>query len=89
MRPMTSGILQRILRELAPEWPAARDPYEVCLRFVLSDPRVHTALVGARWPHEVDRNLSVAESVEPEFDVSAVPLRTAGIYREQDQEVKS
>jgi len=88
MRPMTSGILQRILRDLAPEWIAARDPYEVCLRFVLSDPRVHTALVGARWPHEVDRNLHVAESVDPEFDVSAVPLRTAGIYREQDQEVK-
>ena len=53
MRPMTSGILQRILRDLAPEWLDARDPYEVCLRFVLSDPRVHIALVGGagrmRW----------------------------------------
>lgn len=84
MRPMTSGILQRILRDIAPEWPAAKDPYEVCLRFVLSDPRVHTALVGARWPHEIDRNIELVETISPEVDLSAVPLRTAGIYQEAD-----
>lgn len=84
MRPMTSGILQRILSDLAPEWVAARDPYEVCLRFVLSDSRVHTALVGARWPHEVDRNLALTEEFVPPLDLSSVPLRTAGIYKEQD-----
>ncbi len=86
MRPMTSGILQRILRELAPEWLAARDPYEVCLRFVLSDSRVHTALVGARWPQEVDRNMEIAESFVPELDMAAIPLRTAGIYKEADEQ---
>lgn len=85
MRPMTSGILPRILRDLAPEWLAARDPYEVCLSFVLSDPRVHTALVGARWPHEVDRNVRLAESFSPTVDLSQVPLRTADIYKEEDQ----
>ncbi len=86
MRPMTSGILQRILRDLAPEWPAARDPFEVCLRFVLSDPRVHTALVGARWPQEVDRNVRLAEAFTPPCDLSAVPLRTAGIYKDADEQ---
>lgn len=86
MRPMTSGILQRILRDLAPEWLEARDVYEVCLRFVLSDPRVHTALVGARWTHEVDRNIRLAENFTPPLDLSAVPLRTAGIYAEEDKE---
>ena len=84
MRPMTSGILQRILRDLAPAWPAAQDPYEVCLRFVLSDPRVHTALVGARWPQEITRNVRLAEDFTPDFDLSAVPLRTAGLYKEAD-----
>lgn len=84
MRPMTSGILQRILSDLAPEWIAARDPYDVCLRFVLSDPRVDTALVGARWKHEVDRNAAIADSFAPPLDLSQVPLRTAGIYAEQD-----
>ena len=86
MRPMTSGILQRILSDLAPEWPAARDPYEVCLRFVLSDPRIHTALVGARWPQEVARNVRLAEEFKPDFNLSAVPLRTAGIYKEADEQ---
>ena len=86
MRPMTSGILPRILRALAPEWLAARDPYEVCLQFVLSDSRVHTALVGARWPEEVDRNVRLAENFTPELDLSRVPLRTAGIYQEADAE---
>jgi aryl-alcohol dehydrogenase-like predicted oxidoreductase len=85
MRPMTSGILQRILRDLAPEWPAARDPYEVCLRFVLSDARIHTALVGARWPEEVDRNIAIAEQFTPSIDLARVPLRTAGIYAEADK----
>jgi aryl-alcohol dehydrogenase-like predicted oxidoreductase len=88
MRPMTSGILPRILRDLAPEWLAARDPYEVCLRFVLSDPRVHTALVGARWPHEVDRNVRLVESFTPPLDLSTVPLRTAEIYKEEDRQVR-
>jgi aryl-alcohol dehydrogenase-like predicted oxidoreductase len=85
MRPMTSGILQRILRDLAPEWAVARDPYDVCLRFVLSDPRVHTALVGARWAEEIDRNVALVERFTPPLDLSAVPLRTAGIYQEQDR----
>ncbi len=86
MRPMTSGILQRILRDLAPAWLAAQDPYEVCLRFVLSDPRVHTALVGARWPEEITRNVRLAEEFKPDFDLSAIPLRTAGIYKEADEQ---
>ncbi|HZO88953.1 MAG TPA: aldo/keto reductase [Chthonomonadaceae bacterium] len=86
MRPMTSGILQRILRYLAPEWIAARDPYEVCLGFVLSDPRVHTALVGARWPQEVERNVRFVSTFTPPLDLSAVPLRTAGIYQEEDRQ---
>ena len=86
MRPMTSGILPRILRALAPEWLAARDVYEVSLRFVLSDPRVHTALVGARWPDEVDRNVRLARDFTPPLDLSTVPLRTAGIYKEEDEQ---
>lgn len=86
MRPMTSGILPRILADLAPEWLAARDPYSVCLSFVLSDPRVHTALFGARWREEVDRNIALVDGFAPPLDMAKVPLRTAGIYREQDQQ---
>ncbi len=86
MRTMTSGILQRILQSLAPEWPQARDPYEVCLDFVLSDPRVHVALVGMRWPEEVEHNVRLIEAFEPRLDVSVVPRLTAGIYGMEDAE---
>ncbi len=86
MRTMTSGILQHMLRSLAPEWAEAKDPYEVCLEFVLSDPRVHVALIGMRWPAEVDRNARFLEAFEPRLDVSTVPRLTAGIYGAQDAE---
>jgi len=88
MRTMTSGILQHILRSLAPEWPQARDPYEVCLGFVLSDPRVHVALVGMRWPEEVERNARLLERFTPPLDVSAVPRLTAGVYGAEDAEAE-
>ncbi len=86
MRTMTSGILQHILASLAPEWVRARDPYEVCLAFVLSDPRVHVALVGMRWPEEVEDNIRLMEAFEARLDVSTVPRLTAGIYGSEDAE---
>src|SRR5581483_2747334 len=71
MRPMTSGILQRTLRFLKPEWPEA-EIYELALKYVLCDSRVHVANVGMRWPHEVDRNVDLVESFQPPegFDVA-------------------
>lgn len=87
MRPMTSGILQRELRFLGPEWPTA-EVYEVALKFVLSDSRVHVANVGMRWPAEVERNVALVESFEPPLDVADLPRLTAGIYRAEDAEAK-
>jgi aryl-alcohol dehydrogenase-like predicted oxidoreductase len=64
MRPMTSGMLQRTLRFLQPAW-RSEDVYEVALKFVLSDSRVHVANVGMRWPREVDRNVDLVERFTP------------------------
>jgi aryl-alcohol dehydrogenase-like predicted oxidoreductase len=89
MRTMTSGILQHILASLAPEWLTARDSHDVCLGFVLSDPRVHVALVGMRWPEEVERNAAFLEAFTPSLDVSAVPRLTAGIYAAEDANDRS
>jgi aryl-alcohol dehydrogenase-like predicted oxidoreductase len=86
MRTMTSGIFQRTVRFLAPEWQEARDVYEVCLKFVLSDPRVHAPIVGMRWPDEVEKNVRLAEEFEPLLDVAALPRLTAGIYEVEDAE---
>jgi aryl-alcohol dehydrogenase-like predicted oxidoreductase len=85
MRPMTSGMLQRILRFLKPEWPA-EDIYAVVLQFVLSDSRVHVANVGMRWPAEVDRNVDLVEAFKPSTDFADLPRLTAGIYRVEDEE---
>lgn len=83
-RTMTSGILQRMLQYLAPEWIDARDPYEVCLSFVLSDPRVDVALVGMRSPEEVDANVRMVERFVPGLDVSLLPRLTKGVYDAED-----
>jgi aryl-alcohol dehydrogenase-like predicted oxidoreductase len=87
MRPMTSGILQRTLRYLKPEWPEA-EIYALCLTYVLADSRVHVANVGMRWPHEVEQNVALVERFRPPagFDVADLPRLTAGIYRVSDQE---
>ena len=85
MRPMTSGMLQRTLRFLKPDWDEG-DVYEVALKYVLSDSRVHAANVGMRWPHEVDRNVELVESFTPPADMADLPRLTAGIYKKSDEE---
>ena len=85
MRPMTSGILQRLASYLAPAWSEVTDLYEICLRFVLSDSRVHVANVGMRWPEEVEKNVAVVSDFEPAFDVADLPRMTAHIYRTEDE----
>lgn len=85
MRPMTSGIFQRMAQYIAPQWQAAQDLYEACLRFVLADSRVHVANVGMRWPEEVARNVAMVESFEPAFDMANLPRMTADIYRTDDE----
>jgi aryl-alcohol dehydrogenase-like predicted oxidoreductase len=87
MRPLTSGILQRTLRFLQPQWPEA-EVTRLALAYVLADSRVHVANVGMRWPHEVEQNVDLAESFHPPpgFDVADLPRMTAGIYRAADEE---
>ena len=85
MRPMTSGILQRIASHLAPQWQQAHDLYEVALKFVLADRRVHVANVGMRWPEEVHKNVALAESFRPDFDMADLPRLTARIYQTEDE----
>ena len=86
MRSMTSGIFQRLVGQLAPEWQQGRDVYTVCLQFLLADPRVHVVNVGMRWPGEVDRNVRIVEEFAAPLDVSQLPRLTAGIYRAEDAE---
>jgi aryl-alcohol dehydrogenase-like predicted oxidoreductase len=83
MRTMTSGILQREFSFLAPQVPA-KDLYEVALKFVLSDSRIAAGIVGARWPHEVEENLRIAESWQPPIDFATMPRLTFEVYKAED-----
>lgn len=85
MRPMTSGIFQRMASYIAPTWQINSDLYEVCLKFVLSDSRVHVANVGMRWPEEVAKNVAIAASFQPPFDMAELPRMTAHIYQTEDE----
>jgi aryl-alcohol dehydrogenase-like predicted oxidoreductase len=83
MRTMTSGILQREVGYLAPQWQA-KDLYEVALKFVLSDSRIHAGIVGARWPHEVEENLRIAKTWTPPVDFATMPRLTFEVYKAED-----
>ena len=69
---------------LAPEWQAARDLYEVSLKFVLSDSRIHAGIVGARWPEEVASNIALLEGWEPPTDFATMPRLTFEVYKAED-----
>ena len=84
MRTMTSGIFQREASFLAPEWQSARDLYEVALKFVLSDSRVHAGIVGMRWPEEVDQNARLVEGWKPPIDFATMPRLTFEVYKAED-----
>jgi len=84
MRTMTSGVLQQQASYLAPEWQASQDLYELCLKFVLSDSRVHAGLISMRWPEEVDRNVGLIANWVPQVDLATLPRLTFEIYNAED-----
>jgi aryl-alcohol dehydrogenase-like predicted oxidoreductase len=85
MRPMTSGIFQRIAAYLAPEWQQMHDLYDVALKYVLSDSRIHVVNVGMRWPEEVMQNVALVETFKPPFDMAQLPRLTATTYQAEDE----
>jgi aryl-alcohol dehydrogenase-like predicted oxidoreductase len=84
MRTMTAGIFQAQAEVIAPEWQAAHDIGEVNLRFVYADSRVHSGIVGMRWPEEIDRNIAALANWEPSKDVAGMPRWTFEMYKAQD-----
>lgn len=73
MRPLAAGLLDRLLGAIAPHWAATGDVADVCLKFLLSDPRIHTINVGMRTEDELRHNLSLIETYRPVLDVSTLP----------------
>jgi aryl-alcohol dehydrogenase-like predicted oxidoreductase len=84
MRPMTSGMFQRQLETLAPQWLENGEAYRVCLKFILADSRGHMANVGMRWPREVVENVRFVREFNPAWDVAQTPKLTQLIYETDD-----
>jgi len=83
MRTMTSGILQREVGFLAPHI-AAKDLYDIALKFVLSDSRIASGIVGMRWPAEVEQNVQLVEGFTPPIDFATMPRLTFEVYKAED-----
>lgn len=84
MRTMTSGVLQHEMAYLAPGMGEQFDLYDACLKFVLSDSRVHVGIVGPRWPEEVMANIRTARDWVPPYDFADVPRLTFKVYEAED-----
>jgi len=71
MRPMTSGIFQRLMKRAFPQLSEA-DLGAFLLNYVLSNPLVDVAIIGMRRAEEVDRNNAVSDDTAARLDLAAV-----------------
>ncbi len=69
MRPASSGVFQKLMRHACPGIEERCDLFEIALNYVLSDPRISTAIVGLRRPEEVERNNALSDAVEKRWDL--------------------
>jgi predicted aldo/keto reductase-like oxidoreductase len=69
MRPLTSGVFQRLMADAFPEIDVL-DVGRLLLNYVLSDPYVDVALVGMREPRLVDLNNEISDDVASRIDLA-------------------
>lgn len=69
MRPLSSGIFQKLMRHARPDIDQIVDLHALALNYVLSDSRISTAIVGMRRIEEVERNNALADASEQRIDL--------------------
>jgi aryl-alcohol dehydrogenase-like predicted oxidoreductase len=74
MRPMTSGVFQRLMARTLPQIEVL-DVGRLLLNYVLSDPYVDVALIGMREPRFVDLNNAISDDVASRLDLAQVHER--------------
>jgi aryl-alcohol dehydrogenase-like predicted oxidoreductase len=74
MRPMTSGVFQRLMAQAFPQIDVL-DVGRLLLNYVLSDPFVDVALVGMREPRFVDLNNAISDAVDSRLDLAQLHNR--------------
>ena len=75
MRPLSSGVFQRLMAAALPGVEASYDLSEAALNFVLSDPRISTAIVGLRRVEEVERNAALSDARSRRLDLRRIHER--------------
>jgi len=76
MRPMTSGVFQRLMAQTFPEIDLEAVG-RLLLNYVLSDPYVDVALIGMREPRWADVNNAISDDVASRLDLAALHDRFA------------
>ncbi|HJZ45951.1 MAG TPA: aldo/keto reductase [Roseiflexaceae bacterium] len=69
MRPLSSGIFQKLIRAARPDIDQYLDLNALALNYVLSDPNVSTAIVGMRRVSEVEQNNAISDALEQRLDL--------------------
>ncbi len=76
MRPMTSGVFQRLMAMTFPQIPQ-EEVGRLLLNYVLSDPYVDVALIGMRDPRLVELNAAISDDVASRLDLNKLHYRFA------------
>ncbi|MDX1517772.1 MAG: aldo/keto reductase [Woeseiaceae bacterium] len=65
VKPLAQSTFKSIVDALDPAWSGASAVRECCLKYLLSDRRVHLINVGMRWEHEVLTNTRLVAGLDP------------------------
>lgn len=78
VKPLAQSTFKSIVDALDPAWPGTSAVRECCLKYLLSDRRVHLINVGMRWEHEVLTNTRLVAGLDPAlFDSDRGALQAA------------
>jgi aryl-alcohol dehydrogenase-like predicted oxidoreductase len=75
MRSLTSGIFQKLMRQVFPDALAPADLDRLCLSYVLSNRLVDVAIVGMRRAAEVEMNAALSDDTGARLDLVALHHR--------------
>lgn len=82
MRPLAAGMLEPLFRAIAPQWANQQDIVAACLKFLLSDPRLHTINIGLRSEAELAQNIDLINNYETELNVAHLARSVGQAARE-------
>ncbi len=66
-KPLGSETLQTLVSQLDSESTGISKVRECCLKYLLSDRRIHLINLGMRWEHEVATNSQLVHAFEPPY----------------------